>query len=770
MQLACEYLKTLWPKPGQEVETDYRIVRYRPLAGQEYGRELVAKGEGLPTSSYFDITLTGEMVLDPQYGDTFLVQSFTTAVKKTRGNVLGYLASGAVKGVGPAVAKKIVDYFGVDALDILEKEPERLKEVSGIGDKVLQDITTSFEENSEINAVMLYVGQYYESNLAADPKARSPVTLNKAKKIVAHFGARSLEVLQSDLYRLCEIEGFGFLTVDAMAVKMQQPMNSPSRVKAAALYLLKENRQRYGHLYMEPEEFLGELKKALNHTKATFQFEEAELRPLANQVLLTPQIAYRNRLIYLRQDYQNEQVFARRMADRLYRDRTARKAALLPDLTDTTLSEEQKRAVATALRCSTCVITGGPGTGKTTVTRTFLEQYLAQGGRKDKILLCAPTGRAAKRLSEATGFPAYTVHRAFGLWSEEDEEDGKVKDLELVILDECSMMDMWMAAQVICRIPLEAKLVLVGDSAQLPSVGPGNVLQDVIQSGVVPTVELQTVFRQAAGSPISINAQRIKQRDTDLIIDNDSFLFLEAKDQQDAMFLLCALYQRAVQAVGRENVQILTPVRKNGHPCGVQNLNTVIQKMMQEAPGLGYPHYGRYFCVGDPVIQNKNADGIYNGELGVVTQVEDDHIDVLFTGYEKPIPYDDEKMNRLDLAYALTVHKSQGSEFPMVIVPVLKQHDFMLSRNLVYTAVTRGKSRVIIIGSRWELNRVITGVKKRVRDEDGNWKEVEKKDIQRKTALAARLRSSYEKLLEQEQKAAPQPEISSCPEERRLAG
>ena len=236
------------------------------------------------------------------------------------------------------------------------------------------------------------------------------------------------------------------------------------------------------------------------------------------------------------------------------------------------------------------------------------------------------------------------------------------------------------------------------------------------------------------------------------------------------MFLLCALYQRAVQAVGRENVQILTPVRKNGHPCGVQNLNTVIQKMMQEAPGLGYPHYGRYFCVGDPVIQNKNADGIYNGELGVVTQVEDDHIDVLFTGYEKPIPYDDEKMNRLDLAYALTVHKSQGSEFPMVIVPVLKQHDFMLSRNLVYTAVTRGKSRVIIIGSRWELNRVITGVKKRVRDEDGNWKEVEKKDIQRKTALAARLRSSYEKLLEQEQKAAPQPEISSCPEERRLAG
>ena len=770
MQLACEYLKTLWPKPGQEVETDYRIVRYRPLAGQGYSRELVAKGEGLPTSNFFDIILTGEMVLDPQYGDTFLVQSFTASVKKTRGNVLGYLASGAVKGVGPAVAKKIVDHFGIAALDILEKEPERLKEVSGIGDKVLRDITTSFKEHSEINAVMLYVGQYYESNLAADPAAKSPVTLNKAKKIVAHFGARSLEILQSDLYRLCEIEGFGFLTVDAMAIRMQHPMDSLARVKAAALYLLKENRQRYGHLYMEPEEFLEELKKILNHPKATFRFEEARLRPLANQVLTVPQIAYRNRRIYLRQDYLNEQAFAKRIAARLYRDRAGAKAVPLLDLKDAALSEEQKQAVATALRYSTCVITGGPGTGKTTVTRTFLEQYLACGGHKEKILLCAPTGRAAKRLSEATGFPAYTVHRAFGLWSEEDEEDSKVRDLELVILDECSMMDMWMAAQVICRIPLETKLVLVGDSAQLPSVGPGNVLQEVIQSGVVPTVELKTVFRQAAGSPISINAQRIRQRDTDLIIDNDSFLFLDATDQEDAMFLLCALYQRAVKAVGRENVQILTPVRKNGHPCGVQNLNTVIQKMMQESPGLGYSHYGRYFCVGDPVIQNKNADGIYNGELGVVTRVEDDHIEVLFTGYEKPIPYDDEKMNRLDLAYALTVHKSQGSEFPTVILPVLKQHDFMLSRNLVYTAVTRGKSRVILIGSRWELNRVITGVKKRVRGEDGNWKEVEKKDIRRKTALAARICSGYEKLMEQGQNAIRPPEASIYPEERRLAG
>lgn len=326
-----------------------------------------------------------------------------------------------------------------------------------------------------------------------------------------------------------------------------------------------------------------------------------------------------------------------------------------------------------------------------------------------------------------------------------------------------------MAAQVICRISPKTKLVLVGDSAQLPSVGPGNVLHDMIQSGIVPTVELKTVFRQATGSPIAINAQLINQKDTNLIIDNDSFLFIDAKDQQDAMYLLCALYKRAVKSVGRENVQILTPVRKDGHSCGANNLNVVIQKMMQEAPGLGYSHYGRYFCVGDPVIQNRNKDGIYNGEIGTVTQVKDDHIDVLFTGYEKPIPYDDEKLNRLDLAYALTVHKSQGSEFPTVFFPVLKQHDFMLSRNLVYTAVTRGKSRVVIIGNRWELNRIITGVKKRIRDENGNWQEVEKKDIQRKTALAARMRAIYGHLLKMEQDTSVS-EQETHSEEQRLAG
>ena len=737
MQLACEYLHTLWPKSGMEVETEFRIVRYQPLPGGEYSYEFTAKGEGLLESNYFEIVLDGDMVSDAQYGDTFLVRSFQTRVKRTKENVLGYLSSGAVKGVGPAVAKKIVEHFGVEALEILENDPKRLREVSGIGEKVLEAITSSFEENREVNALLLYIGQYYANALNSDPNAKCPVTLNKARKIVAHFGDRALEIIRSDIYHLCEVDGFGFLTVDNMTQRMQKPMNTLPRVKAAALYILKQARQQYGHLYLTPEEFLQELKKNLNHKKATYRFSEQELRPLANEVLCTEQIAYHNKSIYLLKDYQNEKSFADKMAIRLYQDRFNRRIPPASIKNGETLSEEQKQATIMALLHNTCVITGGPGTGKTTTVRTILENLVGKGVRRDAILLCAPTGRAAKRLSEATGYPACTIHRAFGIWEDGSDDTGSVKALDLVIVDEVSMLDMWLGAQLLSRISPETRLILVGDAAQLPSVGPGNVLAEIIRSGVVPVVHLKTVFRQVSGSSIAVNAQLIDSRETELVFD-DNFAMIPAKDQQEAMYLLCALYKRAVESAGPENVQILTPVRKEGHQCGVNNLNTSIQSMVQDAPGLGYHHYGRYYCVGDPVIQNKNAGGVYNGEIGVVTEVEPDKIHIRFAGYEKDLVYDDEKIGLLDLAYALTVHKSQGSEYSIVIVPVLKEHTFMLTRNLIYTAITRGKSKVFLVGNRWALERAI-------KKEDTS---------KRHTHLALRIQSSYNRLLEAEKNVA----------------
>lgn len=734
MQLACEYLETVWPKPNMEVETDFRIVRYKPLPGGEQESVFSAKGSGLPEHNFFDVTLEGRFVKDDRYGDTFVVKSFHTAVKRTRANVLGYLASGVIKGVGPSIAKKIVEHFGVEALEILEQNPERLREVSGIGEKVLEDITGSFVENREINALMLYVGQYYADDLGQDGKAKSPISKNKAKRIVTHFGERALEIVQSDIYHLCEVDGFGFITVDAMAEKMKKPMNTLPRVKAAAMHILKENRQKNGHLYMVPEDFLKELKRNLNHKKATFQFRDDVLRPLANEVLLTKQIAYHNRSVYLTTDFQNEKVFAERMAIRLFLDRDAQNLLPHPALVSKGiyLSPEQEQAAVTALTRNTCIITGGPGTGKTTVVRTILDSFTRLYPNKDGILLCAPTGRAAKRLSETTGYPAYTVHKAFGLWSEDHEGGGEsTKKLDVVIMDEVSMVDMWMAAQIVTHISPETKLIMVGDAAQLPSVGPGNVLHEMIASEIVPTVQLKQVFRQADGSSIALNAQLINQADTNLVFD-DEFTFVPAKNQEEAMFLVCALYRRAVNALGLDRVQILTPVRKDGHKCGVNHLNTAIQGLMQPYPELGYRHYDRYYCAGDPVMQIKNADGIYNGEIGVVSEVEPDKLQILFAGSEKPIPYEDEKLNLLDLAYALTVHKSQGSEYSCVIVPVLKEHKFMLGRNLLYTAITRGKNRVIIVGNRWALGRAIL-------TEDTS---------KRHTHLAMRMRACYAHLLE----------------------
>jgi len=733
MPLVCEHVKTLWPKPGMEVETDFIIAVYRPLPGSGHKDDFVAKGGSLPVDSFFDITLEGSFVEDKTHGPAFVVSSFSTSVRKTKGNVLGYLASGIIKGVGPANAKKIVDHFGVEAIDILEHDPGRLREVSGIGDKVLEEITGSFEANREISALMLYVGEYYQD--------KSPISVNKARRIVEHFGPRALEVVKNDIYNLCEVDGFGFITVDRMAQKMNKPMDTLPRVKSAAEYVLKENRSQ-GHLCMEPDDFLIALKKNLNHKEGVFRFSDEVLRPLANEALRTEKIVYSNRSIYLKKDYINEKECADLLAERLFWDfEEPRNASIHPTLVDSgyRLSAEQEQAALMALTRNTCIITGGPGTGKTTVIRVILETYKKMFPRNDGIVLCAPTGRAAKRLSEATDYPAFTAHKAFGLWSEDDKvKDGEAEsELNLVILDEVSMADMWLMSVIISRISSKTKLILVGDPEQLPSVGPGNVLYDMLLSGLVPYVQLKQVFRQAAGSSIARNAQTISESSTDLLFDED-FIFLPAKNQQEAMVFVCALYRRAVKSLGMDKVQILTPVRKDGHACGAINLNTVIQEMIQEYPEKGRKVFDRYFCEGDPVIQTKNANGIYNGELGVVSEASYEAVKVLFTGADSDKEYNEETLRILELAYALTVHKSQGSEYPVVIFPVLKEHIFMLNRNLLYTAVTRGKFRVVLVGNRWALNKAIM-------TEDTS---------KRRTHLAHRIRSAYFKL-ESEYRPAP---------------
>jgi len=721
-----------------EVETDFTIVKYRPAPGSDLKDAFVAKGDGLPRQSFYDVTLEGEFVNDEKYGPTFVVKRYATAVKRTRGNVLGFLAYGVIKGVGPHNAKAIVNHFGEDAIDIIEKQPERLLEVSGIGEKVLLDIKESFAESHAIHDLLLYVGQFYkgEDKKTGKPE-KSPISKNKARRIVDHFGDKAVDVVKNDVYNLCEVQGFGFATVDDMALRMKMPMNTLPRVKACAEYVLQENR-REGHLFMETDDYLDSLLSALNHKKATYTFQEADLRPLANQTLKTELIVYNKDSIYLKKDCINEIGAATLLARRLFADRNAGSVVPHPKLVDCgyPLAPEQEQAAIMALTRNTCIVTGGPGTGKTTIVRTILETYRKIHKEKDGILLCAPTGRAAKRMSEATGYPAFTVHKAFGLRSEDDKpNDTETKDLDMVILDEVSMADMWMFFMVLSRISPRTKLILVGDADQLPSVGPGNVLYELIHSEIVPLVQLEEVHRQAKGSTIDLNCKFIRLGQKKLIEDDD-FVILPAKNQREAMVYICALYERAVKAHGKESVQILTPIRKDGHACGVNNLNTVIQKLVQGDPKeKGWKFYDRYYCEDDPVMQTKNANGFYNGDIGYVSDTSGDKVMVQFTGADKETDFDDETLSILDLAYSSTVHKAQGCEFPIIIIPVLKEHLFNLNRNLIYTGISRGKSRVFIVGNRWALGKAI-----------------EKTNTdKRRTYLGQRTKEIYYKFIEQEE-------------------
>jgi exodeoxyribonuclease V alpha subunit len=331
---------------------------------------------------------------------------------------------------------------------------------------------------------------------------------------------------------------------------------------------------------------------------------------------------------------------------------------------------------------------------------------------------------------EATGYQAYTIHKSFGLGSEDDTGNASKKSYDLVVIDEFSMADMWISYQVLSALRPSTKLVYVGDAAQLPSVGPGNVLHELIGTGVIPGVQLRQVFRQAQGSSIVENAKRISEGNPNLVYDDD-FIFVPAANQKEAMDYVCKLYQKAVTALGVEKVQVLTPVRKRGE-CGANNLNAEIQRMVQVDPEKGRKVFDRYFCVGDPVMQTKNEGGVNNGDLGTISAATHSCVKVGFYGLDGLREYDEDGLRILDLAYSVTVHKSQGSEYPIVIFPVLREHVFMLNRNLFYTAITRGKNRVILLGSQWAVREAIRKVD----------------TLKRRTRLAMRIIAILEKMEE----------------------
>ena len=663
-----------------------------------------AVGYDLPRTDAVKLELDGEWQNDEKHGYQLQVEQWKEVVPRTRDGVQGYLASGLLKGIGEKTAAAIVNRFGVETLDILEDHPERLLEIKGITEDKLTDIKESYQQSRMLRDLMTLLSPY-------------KVTPKTALKIYQHFGPSSLDILQKSPYALCQISGFGFKRVDAIVRKTDcHPLNDPMRIQGALYYSLEDSKGKDGHLFLKSEELADAALTLLNNKitvpQLRLQLQEVEAE-LENMILNGVVVSNRDN-IYLPRTFALEDDTAKNVVRILLEkppgvNITQTLEAIKHQL-GIDLSQRQEDAVKVAFTHNLSIITGGPGTGKTTVLRTVLEVY-RRLYEKGKILLAAPTGRASRRMAESTGFTqAKTLHSALGLVGEDSDKEGLRKrdqmlDTDLIIIDEFSMVDMWLAKQLFSRLRAGTKIVLVGDADQLPSVGAGKVFRELIDCGMIPVTVLNETFRQAKGSRIIKNARLINEGRTCLDYDGDDFQFVKCKTQEQAAGIIQEIYFKEIARRGIEQVYILTPFRSDG-AVSKEQLDAVIRERVNPAdesvPELkvGFQTYR----LNDRVLQNKNKGQISNGDVGVIRAIYKnasgaDRVEIEFSN-ERIVEYGMEEMANIDLAYALTVHKAMGSEFDTVIIPILAANKILLTRDLVYTAITRAKKQVYLVGQK----------------------------------------------------------------------
>lgn len=658
-----------------------------------------AVGYELPLTDTVDMELEGEWVKG-KYGMQLQVEQWREIVPKTKEGVQGYLGSGLIKGIGEKTAADIVARFGVDTLDILEKHPERLLEIRGITESRLEDIKSSYAESRMLRDLMTLLAPF-------------KVTPKTALKIYQHFGASSVEILKKSPFELCQISGFGFLRVDAIVRKTDNRLHDPMRIQGAIHCALGDSKGKKGHLFLERDKLLKEALRLLNKTipvpEMRLKMEEVE-SALQNMIL-------NGLVVSVKDDIYQPAAFAQE-------DETARKIATLlveqPPEEDITaileqakiqlkqmLSIKQEAAVKAAFQYNLSIITGSPGTGKTTVLKMVLEVY-RRLYPEEKIILMAPTGRASRRMAESTGFEeARTMHNNMGITNEDDAGNHNDRvallDAGLIIVDEFSMVDMWLAKQFFSRLKPGTKIVLVGDPDQLPSVGAGNVFKEMIQCGIIPVTVLDEIFRQTKDSLIAHNARFINQGSTKLYYGND-FLLISSENQDEAAEAIMEWYCQETAENGMEKVQILSPYREEGAASAGQ-MNLCLREMLnpfqseEDELRVGT----KIFRVGDRIIQMKNVSKVSNGDLGFIRYIKDTEdgkrIGMDF-GPKRQFEYSTEDMANVDLAYATTIHKAMGSEYDIVLMPVVSAHSNMLNRNLLYTGITRAKKRVVLFGQK----------------------------------------------------------------------
>ncbi len=653
---------------------------------------------------------------DPKYGMQFAFQKCEETVPATVNGIKKYLGSGLIKGIGPVYAGRIVETFGEDTLKVLDENPDRLSEVPGIGTKRINQIKKSWKEQQEIKNIMLFLQSH-------------DVSTSLAAKIFKQYGNQSISTVTENPYRLAdEIWGIGFKTADTIAKKLGFGHERFERLRSGIFYALNKFSE-LGHCFAYKDELLK------------IGAELLEVSPDTLAVTLDIMLEEKNLIredtaIYLPVFYHSEAGTAKRLLKLLnasrknyikYSETNANSGMIHYD-------ETQLKAIKAALENKILVLTGGPGTGKTTTTLGIIRAYKEAGA---KILLAAPTGRAAKRMSEVTHMEAKTIHRLLEMKPPQGFQRNEENPLrgDVLIVDECSMIDIMLMNSLLKAVPDNMTLILVGDVDQLPSVGAGKVLTDILSSGVIPFVKLEKIFRQAQRSKIITNAHKINHGEMPYLTDrNSDFLFSSEEDGEtsaersekaaEKVLWLCTefLPQRKIK---QEDIQVLTPMRRGA--TGSANLNFILQAALNPK-GLSLKRAGVDYRIGDKVMQIRNnyEKAVFNGDIGFVRNVstEDNELTVAFD--ERTVKYDITELDELVLAYATTIHKSQGSEFPYVVMPLMMSHYMMLQRNLLYTGVTRAKKGLILVG---EKKAVFIAVKNN-------------KIVDRNTRLADRLRQT----------------------------
>lgn len=657
------------------------------------GARFTATGNGLPDTEATEAELTGNWVKN-KYGLQLQVESYEEILPQTKEGIKGYLSSGMIKGIGPKLAELIVERFGTRTFDVLDNYPDSLLEIKGITRKKLDGILLSYQGSHAMRDLAAYLTPF-------------KVTPKKIRKIYEEFGNAALDTVKNQPFALCRISGFGFLTVDEIAKANKGKPDDPMRIEGCIWYCMEQDMQE-GHLYQDKQQLQ---KKAYGQLNKGYQREavtEMAVYKVLYQLVKEGRMYYEGGALYPANMYGYECNAAKNLVSLLTAEQEEQDIAFLlaeaQKELGISLSPKQEEGVRKAFRHPVSIITGGPGTGKTTVQKVLLYVHGKLGG--GSVLLTAPTGRASRRMAESTGWQeAMTMHSALGLTSDEDSEEMEgMLEADFIIADEFTMSDMRLSHIFFDHIRTGSRLVLVGDVDQLPSVGPGNVFRELVQCGVIPVTVLDTIFRQAEGSRIIANAKRMQENDAALDY-GTGFTFIPAGSAAEAADKVQELYRASVDAFGMDKVQVLTPYRKTGE-ASVNALNERLWEMVNpKEEGKPEIRSGkRTFRLGDRIIHNKNKDQISNGDIGYIKNiyVDEDGSEAAELEFSdgRRVEYGSEELEMVEHAYATTVHKSQGSEYPMVILPWLPMFYKMLRRNIFYTAVTRAGVQVAIIGSK----------------------------------------------------------------------